>query len=74
MTVVVGRENGTESCNVATMTKIDNEDTKVTFDLPNENNKLKPGNPQWANYVKGVIANFDGEKIYNDLLCCFLFL
>lgn len=47
-------------CEVTTLAQIENEDNRVKFDLPSADNNLKSGNPQWANYVKGVVANFEG--------------
>lgn len=37
----------------------------VEIELPSSEKPLKPGAPKWANYVKGVIATFQGE------LCAF---
>lgn len=36
------------------------EPNNVTFKIPKEG-KLTPGSPKWANYCKGVIANFKGN-------------
>ncbi|XP_077296940.1 galactokinase-like [Arctopsyche grandis] len=70
VTVVVGSENGTNVCEVTTLAQVENEDNRVKFDLPSADNNLKPGNPQWANYVKGVVANFEGElKGFNMTIC-----
>ncbi|KAM3844906.1 galactokinase [Vipera latastei] len=57
-TVVVGspREDGIISI---TTTAEEAEDPKtVHFPVPREDDSLKPGEPRWANYVKGVIQHY----------------
>ena len=64
VTVVVGRASGTTECTITTMASVDAEEQRVVFQLPSEV-PLIAGKPQWANYVKGVVANFNGELYKN---------
>ena len=45
-------------CKVATSAAGADEPRLIEFPLPSEKNPLTPGKPSWANYVKGVIANY----------------
>lgn len=60
-TVVVGspRQDGTIS--VITTAEEAEEPKRVQFPAPTERNTLKPGEPHWANYVKGVIQHYRGK-------------
>ncbi|XP_063362010.1 galactokinase-like [Cydia amplana] len=57
LTVVVGANNDTSTCCVVSV--IDSGRKEATFPTPSSG-QLKPGEPAWANYVKGVVANFPG--------------
>ena len=61
VTVFVGRENGTSQCRVHTLAQGIDELTYVEFPVPSESTNLEPGKPKWANYVKGVVANYKGN-------------
>lgn len=56
VTVVVGGVNGSpdKTC-VVTLSSQADDPKEVDIVLP-----LQPGKPAWANYVKGVMANFSG--------------
>lgn len=64
-TVVVGspREDGIIS--ITTTAEEAEEPKTVHFPVPREDDSLKPGEPRWANYVKGVIQHYKG-KIQNQ--------
>ncbi|CAG0903326.1 unnamed protein product [Darwinula stevensoni] len=55
VTVVVGRESQDGKSQVYTMSDAADEPRLVEFVVKDG---LQPGTPKWANYVKGVIANF----------------
>ncbi|XP_059473612.1 galactokinase-like [Neocloeon triangulifer] len=57
VTVVVGRKTSDGRCTVATAVPEADEPRRVSFSVPSKQ-PLLPGSPKWANYVKGVIANF----------------
>ncbi|XP_026725361.1 galactokinase-like [Trichoplusia ni] len=59
VTVVVGALNNTGECNVISVLG-SGEEVKASFLAPTPSSPLKPGSPAWANYVKGVVANFPG--------------
>jgi len=59
------------------MAKHVDEPMSVEFQLPKSEEDLQPGQPLWANYVKGVIAFFPHKGLavvlfYIDVLisCC----
>ena len=58
VTVLVGRATTSGLCRVVTMAKHVDEPRSVEFQLPKSEADLQPGQPLWANYVKGVIAFF----------------
>lgn len=58
VTVIVGRKSDGDVCQVATCAKGADEPHMITFPVPTPDSPLTPGKPSWANYVKGVIANF----------------
>ncbi|XP_063240981.1 galactokinase-like isoform X2 [Bacillus rossius redtenbacheri] len=59
VTVVVGRKNDSDECNVVTTFQDTDQPPRVTFPAPSKG-QLEPGAPAWSNYVKGVVANFKG--------------
>ncbi|XP_014284501.1 galactokinase isoform X2 [Halyomorpha halys] len=61
ITVVVGKLNNSNNINIYSMTEDLHEPSNVTFKVPKDNYKLTPGSPKWANYCKGVVANFKGN-------------
>lgn len=60
VTVVVGNKvvSGNE-CSVCTLSDAVGDVTKMSFSADD----LKPGKPEWCNYVKGVVANFPVKSI-----------
>ncbi|XP_037571635.1 galactokinase [Dermacentor silvarum] len=57
-TVVVGSAVvGSSMCNVHSLSYPE----PASFELPSEENPLKPGGPSWSNYVRGVVAHFPGR-------------
>lgn len=52
----MGKKTDGSTCEVVTGSKV--EQQKVTFKVPSSAEPLKPGEPAWANYVKGVVAVF----------------
>ncbi|XP_026490886.2 galactokinase-like [Vanessa tameamea] len=60
LTVVVGAYNNTDECKILSILANGQEAT-ATFPATTAS-VLKPGAPAWANYVKGVVANFP-EKV-----------
>jgi len=60
--VIVGTPNGTDKCVVLTCADVGDEVNLVEFDAPKDDKPLTPGEPKWANYVKGVIDQFDNGK------------
>lgn len=64
-TVTVGSLNELSVCRIETDPAIDGIDHPkyVEFEVPSATSPIKPGEPKWANYVKGVVASFHGTKI-----------
>ncbi|XP_075224758.1 galactokinase-like [Lycorma delicatula] len=60
VTIVVGKKNNSDDCRIKTLSENCDKPTLVVFSI-SERQNLKPGNPKWANYIKGVIANFKGN-------------
>lgn len=58
MTVVVGQATQDQTCHVVTSANGADKPHNVDFPLPSDSAPLSPGQPSWANYVKGVVANF----------------
>lgn len=58
VTILVGSKNDSNKCHIKTLHgNID--ETTVEFPVP-KIVPLKPGLPKWANYIKGIVANFKG--------------
>ena len=60
VTVIVGRKSDGDVCHLGTCAQGVDE-PHITFPVPTPENPLAPGKLSWANYVKGVIANFPGQ-------------
>nr|XP_053626331.1 galactokinase-like isoform X2 [Cherax quadricarinatus] len=60
VTVIVGRKTNTSMCKVQTLSEFADKPLQVEFKPPSLSTPLKPGTPNWANYIKGVVANFPG--------------
>ncbi|KAH7944488.1 hypothetical protein HPB52_020242 [Rhipicephalus sanguineus] len=57
-TVVIGSPVvGSSVCNVHSL----DYPEPASFQLPTEESPLKPGEPSWSNYVRGVVAHFPGK-------------
>lgn len=59
-TVIVGRKNDCGVCRILTLCPFADHPKIVEIPLPSNKKPLLPGHPKWANYVKGVIANYKG--------------
>lgn len=59
VTLVVGKKTDSGICRVLTLADVGKENY-VEFPLPSNKATLSPGEPKWANYVKGVVANYKG--------------
>lgn len=62
VTLVVGKKVDGSKCRVMTLADVD-DPREVEFSVPTASCPLQPGNPKWANYVKGVVANFIGTYL-----------
>lgn len=60
VTVIVGTKTNTGICRILTTAENADEPKYVEFPQPSSSNKLEPGKPSWANYVKGVLVHFAG--------------
>ncbi|XP_030064111.1 galactokinase [Microcaecilia unicolor] len=63
LTVMVGSpvEDGTIS--IVTTAKEADSPKRTDFAAPTEDHPLRPGEPRWANYVKGVIQHYRGGPV-----------
>lgn len=61
VTIFVGKKTATGICRVLTLSKSADKPYQVEFGVPSTATPLTPGKPDWANYVKGVVANFPGD-------------
>lgn len=61
VTVIVGRKSDNDVCRLGTSARGADEPVMIMFPAPTPDKPLTPGKPSWANYVKGVIANFPGK-------------
>ncbi|XP_015108477.1 galactokinase isoform X2 [Diachasma alloeum] len=58
VTVIAGKPNGTNICTIISASSAGTMSvSKAEFDI-SEPAAIKPGEPKWANYVKGCIVNF----------------
>ena len=62
--VFVGRKNESDQCKVLTLASGVGQPNYVEFPTPSDTTPLTPGKPHWANYVKGVVANYKGKFIF----------
>lgn len=65
-TVVVGSKAAPDSCCQIVSTNVpgaSSHHSACSFPLPTPQKELLPGEPSWANYVKGVVANFPGPLV-----------
>lgn len=61
VTILAGSKNNSNNCKIKTLHG-NFDETVVEFPIP-KLVPLKPGLPNWANYVKGIVANFKGNAI-----------
>lgn len=57
VTVIAGKPNNTLKCKIISSSDAIGSLSEVEFDISNRKT-MKPGEPKWANYVKGCIADF----------------
>ncbi|XP_034645169.1 galactokinase isoform X2 [Trachemys scripta elegans] len=57
-TVMVGSPRRDGTISIITTAEEAEEPKRVQFPAPTETNTLRPGEPHWANYVKGVIQHY----------------
>lgn len=60
-TVLVGAPTQDETISIITTSAEADEPHKVQFLAPTASSPLSPGQPHWANYVKGVIQHYRGK-------------
>lgn len=73
VTILVGKENNSTNINIFTDADVGKNNCLVTFNYPDAGN-LCPGEPKWANYVKGVIQYFEGRYLKQNLKLLFYYL
>ncbi|XP_034940508.1 galactokinase-like [Chelonus insularis] len=57
VTVIAGKPNGTNKCVIISTNESITTVSKIEFDVSNRES-IKPGEPKWANYMKGCMVNF----------------
>ncbi|XP_042310529.1 galactokinase [Sceloporus undulatus] len=57
-TVIVGSPREDKIISIVTTAEEAEDPKKVQFPVPGEGLVLKPGEPRWANYVKGVVQHY----------------
>ena len=62
MTLVVGNKTDTGICRVFTTSPVDGP-SYVEFAINSSQEPLAPSKPAWANYVKGVVACYQGKTV-----------
>ncbi|NWY94607.1 GALK1 Galactokinase, partial [Loxia curvirostra] len=62
-TVLVGAPTQDETITIITTSAEADEPHKVQFPAPTASKPLSPGQPHWANYVKGVIQHYPGSPL-----------
>ncbi|XP_022313681.1 galactokinase-like [Crassostrea virginica] len=63
VTVLVGKRSEGNMCRVLTLAESVDDPKFVEFPVPSAESPLTPGSPKWANYVKGVVANYIGSVV-----------
>jgi len=58
-----GKPNNSNKIRLLTLANVDGEH-EIEIEFPNKSQRLTPGEPTWANYVKGVIEHFPGEHVW----------
>uniref|UniRef100_U3J0Z1 Galactokinase n=1 Tax=Anas platyrhynchos platyrhynchos TaxID=8840 RepID=U3J0Z1_ANAPP len=62
-TVLVGSPTQDGTISILTTSEAADEPRRVQFPAPSESSPLSPGQPHWANYVKGVIQHYRGGPV-----------
>ncbi|NXJ88310.1 GALK1 Galactokinase, partial [Corythaixoides concolor] len=62
-TVVVGSPTQDGTISILTTSPEADEPRRVQFPAPHQSSPLSPGQPRWANYVKGVIQHYKGGPV-----------
>ncbi|NWQ79688.1 GALK1 Galactokinase, partial [Columbina picui] len=62
-TVLVGSPTKDGTISIITTSADADEPRRVQFPAPSQSSPLSPGQPRWANYVKGVIQHYKGGPI-----------
>ncbi|XP_009636053.2 galactokinase isoform X2 [Egretta garzetta] len=62
-TVLVGSPTQDGTISILTTTAEADEPHRVQFPAPRQGSPLSPGQPRWANYVKGVIQHYRGGPV-----------
>ncbi|XP_035414816.2 galactokinase [Cygnus atratus] len=62
-TVLVGSPTQDGTISILTTSESADEPHRVQFPTPCESSPLSPGQPRWANYVKGVIQHYRGGPV-----------
>lgn len=62
VTVVVGGVASDRSVTIVTATEEADEPRRVSWDQSGDGAPLEPGCPRWANYVKGVLEHYRGQR------------
>lgn len=57
VTIIAGRANDAKKCKIISVSEAIGTESRTEFDIANRQD-MKPGEPKWANYMKGCIANF----------------
>uniref|UniRef100_A0A8B9T5Y0 Galactokinase 1 n=1 Tax=Anas platyrhynchos TaxID=8839 RepID=A0A8B9T5Y0_ANAPL len=66
-TVLVGSPTQDGTISILTTSEAADEPRRVQFPAPSESSPLSPGQPHWANYVKGVIQHYRGGPVSASL-------
>ena len=62
VTVLAGKPSSSKCCKIISVSESIGTQRVAEFDSSNRET-MKPGEPKWANYVKGCIANFPRMQI-----------
>ncbi|NXS57938.1 GALK1 Galactokinase, partial [Brachypteracias leptosomus] len=62
-TLLVGSPTKDRTISILTISAEADEPHRVQFPVPRPNSPLSPGQPRWANYVKGVIQHYRGGPV-----------
>ncbi|NXK91070.1 GALK1 Galactokinase, partial [Formicarius rufipectus] len=62
-TVLVGSPTQDGTISILTTSAEADEPHRVQFSAPHQGSALSPGQPRWANYVKGVIQHYRGGPV-----------